>query len=172
MALLEIVTFPDPRLRETCEPVEEVDDQTRKLIEDMAETLYGEPGRAGLAAPQVGSTKRIIVCDPTPRQEPRQLIALVNPEIVESEGEIAMEEGCLSCPEVEVEIPRAQRVKVRGLDPNGEPVEIEGEDFAAILFQHELDHLDGVLIVDYLSSLKRGIYRRKMKKLKAEDQKA
>ncbi|MBW1711944.1 MAG: peptide deformylase [Deltaproteobacteria bacterium] len=171
MALLEIVTYPDPRLKKVCQPVEEVDEEIKSLISDMAETMYAAPG-VGLAAPQVGELKRVLVCDATPKDQPRRLIALVNPEIVEEEGSISMEEGCLSCPEIQVEVPRAARIKVRGLDAEGRSVTLEAEDLLAVVLQHEIDHLDGGLIVDHLSSLKRNLYRRQRKKAKTEDRAA
>ncbi len=169
MALLDIKTFPDPVLREECREVEVIDEELKSLARDMAETMYQAPG-VGLAAPQVGVPVKLIVCDPSLKDEPPQLITLVNPEIVEEEGEASIEEGCLSCPDIQIPVERAARVKVEALDLNGQPVTIEADEFLAIILQHEIDHLEGNLIVDYLSSLKRSLYRRKQKKAKAEEE--
>lgn len=167
MARREIITYPDPILRKACAPVAEVDEEVVRLIDDLAETMYAAPGGAGLAAPQVGVSKRVIVLDVSHRSGPRELITLVNPEIIESGGEIiSVNEGCLSCPEVTIEIPRAEWVKVSGLDREGRPVVVEGDGFLSIVLQHEIDHLSGQLIVDRLSRLKRGLYRRQRLKLK------
>ncbi len=172
MALLDIVTFPDARLKQISQPVKKVNEDIKKLVDDMAETMYSAPSGAGLAAPQVGMNKRIIVCDVNPKDQPRRLIALVNPHIVEAEGQASIPEGCLSCPELQVEIPRAARIKVEGLDREGRPLSLDAGDFLAIVLQHEIDHLDGRLIVDHLTSLKRSLYRRKLKKLRDEVQAA
>ena len=166
MALLEIKTFPDPVLRQECREVEIIDEELRTLARDMAETMYQAPG-VGLAAPQVGKPIRLIVCDPSSRDEPPQLLTLINPEIVEEEGEVAIEEGCLSCPEIQIPVDRAARIVVEAQDLEGKAVTIEAEDFLAIVLQHEIDHLQGNLIVDYLSSLKRSLYRRRQNRAKA-----
>ena len=169
MACLTIVTYPDPILKKVCAPVEDVDEEVRRLIDDMAETMDAAPG-SGLAAPQVGVDRRVIVYDVSPKSEPKELVVLVNPEIVASNGEeISMEEGCLSCPELTLEIPRAEWIKVQGLDREGRPVTIEAEDFPAIVIQHEIDHLNGQLLVDRLSSLKRNSYRRKQQRAREGD---
>ncbi|MBW2618981.1 MAG: peptide deformylase [Deltaproteobacteria bacterium] len=169
MACLTIHTFPDPILKKVCAPVKEVDEEVRRLIDEMAETMYAAPG-SGLAAPQVGVDKRVIVYDTSPKSEPRELVVLVNPEIVASGGdEIFMEEGCLSCPDLIMEIPRAEWIKVQGLDREGRPVTFETEDFPAIVIQHEIDHLNGQTLVDHLSSLKRSSYRRKQQRAKERD---
>lgn len=169
MARLEIVTWPDPRLLEESREVDRVDEETRQLIADMAETMYAAPG-AGLAAPQVGVNKRVIICDVSPKDQPRKLIALINPEIVDSSEEtISIEEGCLSCPDIQVEIPRAAWIKVQGLDPEGRPTQLEAEELLSIVLQHEIDHLSGRVIVDSLSPLKRGLYRRKRRKNQDQD---
>ena len=140
---MRIRTLGDPVLREKSRPLEEVDAETRGLIEDMADTLCQEPGRVGLAAPQVGVLKRLFVYDLG--HGPR---CLVNPEIVEAEGEQPNEEGCLSLPGIYITVPRYQKVKVKCSTPSGHNVVIEAEDFPARLMQHECDHLDGVLIID------------------------
>lgn len=168
MALLEIKTFPDPVLRRECREVEKIDEELRTLAKDMAETMYQAPG-VGLAAPQVGKPIRLIVCDPSTQDEPPQLMTLVNPEIVEEEGEISIEEGCLSCPDIQIPVDRAARVVVEAQDLEGNPVTIEAEDFAAIVLQHEIDHLEGNLIVDHLSGLKRSLYRRRRNRTKSEE---
>lgn len=170
MAVMEIVTYPDPRLNVVCEEVEEIDEEIRTLIADMAQTMYEADAGVGLAAPQVGVNKRVVVCDIAYQTEGEpDLIALVNPEIVTAEGRQLSTEGCLSCPEATVELPRAEYVKVRALDAEGRPLELESDDFLAVVLQHELDHLDGRLIVNALSNLKRRLYRRKLKKLAEQD---
>jgi peptide deformylase len=168
MALRKILTYPDPRLKEECRPVEAVDKEVKRLIADLAETMYSAPG-SGLAAPQVGVPLRVIVCDPAPKDQPRRLIALVNPEIVAEDGFASIEEGCLSCPEIEVPVPRSAWVRVEGLDAQGRPVGLEADGFLAIVLQHEIDHLAGNLIVDHLSALKRKMYRHRLKKAAEEE---
>ncbi len=164
----EIVIWPDPILKEISAPVDRVDDGIRRLLDDMAETMYAADG-VGLAAPQIGVGKRVIVIDTSPRQEGQKLVHLVNPEIVRAEGLTSYTEGCLSIPgEAEEVGDRAEKVWVRALDYSGKPFEIEGEGLLSIALQHETDHLQGVLFVDHLSSLKRELIRKRMKKLKAE----
>ena len=163
----EIVIWPDPVLKEIARPVERVDDAVRKLLDDMAETMYAADG-VGLAAPQIAVLQRVIVIDTSPRQEGQRLIHLVNPEIVKTEGITTYTEGCLSIPGEAEEVERADRVWVRALDYHGKPYELECEGLLSIAVQHELDHLQGTLFVDHLSSLKRELIRRRMKKLKAE----
>jgi peptide deformylase len=164
----EIVIWPDPILKKVAKPVDRVDDTIRRLLDDMAETMYAADG-VGLAAPQIGESRRLIVIDTSPRQEGQKLVHLVNPEIVRSEGVTSYTEGCLSIPgEAEEVTDRAERVWVRALDRSGKPFEIEGIDLLSIALQHEHDHLEGILFVDHLSSLKRELIRRRMKKLKAE----
>lgn len=163
----DIFIWPDPVLKKPASPVARVDDEIRKLIDDMAETMYAADG-VGLAAPQVGVSKRIVVIDTSPRQEGQRLLHLVNPVIVKAEGETTYTEGCLSVPGEAEEVERAAKVWVKALDRDGKPIEIEGEGLLGIALQHELDHLDGVLFVDHLSSLKRELIRKRMKKLKAE----
>ncbi len=165
----EIVIWPDPVLKQVAAPVDRVDDTIRRLLDDMAETMYAADG-VGLAAPQVAEGKRCIVIDTSPRQEGQKLIHLVNPQIVRTEGVTSYTEGCLSIPgEAEEVTDRAERVWVRALDFSGKPFEIEAADgLLAIALQHEIDHLEGVMFVDHLSSLKRELIRKRMKKLKAE----
>ncbi len=164
----EIVIWPDPILKEVAKPVDRVDDTIRRILDDMAETMYAADG-VGLAAPQIAVDKRLIVIDTSPRQEGQKLLHLVNPEIVRAEGVTSYTEGCLSVPgEAEEVTDRAERVWVRALDRQGNPFEIEGEGLLSIALQHESDHLQGILFVDHLSSLKRELIRKRMKKLKAQ----
>ncbi|MBN1573056.1 MAG: peptide deformylase [Deltaproteobacteria bacterium] len=162
MAVLEIVKYPDPVLSTASDRVEAVDDETRQLMEDMLETMYSAPG-VGLAAPQVGVNKRIIVIDVRP-DDKKDPIMLVNPEIVEGDGKFTYEEGCLSLPEFIVEVERMKEVSVKGINEKGDEVTYKANDLLAVVFQHEIDHLDGILLVDKVSRLKRDIYRRKVKK--------
>ena len=163
----EILIWPDPLLKKVSAPVERVDDGIRRLLDDMAETMYAADG-VGLAAPQIGVLKRLVVIDTSPRQEGQKLIHLVNPEIVRGEGETTYTEGCLSIPGEAEDVDRFAKVWVRALDYRGKEFEVEAEDLLAIAVQHEHDHLEGTLFVDHLSSLKRELIRRRMKKLKAE----
>jgi peptide deformylase len=163
----EIVIWPDPILKAIASPVDVVDDGIRRLLDDMAETMYAADG-VGLAAPQLAVGKRVVVIDTSPRQPEQGLIHLVNPEIVRSEGAMTYTEGCLSIPGEAEEVDRAAKVWVRALDYHGKPFELEGEGLLGIALQHELDHLDGTMFVDHLSSLKRELIRRRMKKVKAQ----
>lgn len=158
MARLPILEYPDPRLRIRAEPVTKVDAEVKKLVADMFETMYAAPG-IGLAATQVNVHKRIVVCDVA--TEGKQPYCLINPEIVLAEGTTNAEEGCLSVPEYYDFVDRAARIKVRALDQNGEPFELEAEGMLAVCIQHEIDHLDGKLFVDYLSELKRERLKKK-----------
>ncbi|MBK9516640.1 MAG: peptide deformylase [Anaeromyxobacter sp.] len=163
----EIVIWPDPVLKEIAKPVERVDDSLRKLLDDMAETMYAADG-VGLAAPQVAVLKRVLVIDTSPRQEGQKLLHFVNPEIVKTEGITTYTEGCLSIPGEAEDVERADVVWVRALDYRGKPFELECHGLLSIAVQHEYDHLQGTLFVDHLSSLKRELIRRRMKKLKLE----
>ena len=163
----EIVIWPDPVLKKAARPVDRVDDTVRRLLDDMAETMYAADG-VGLAAPQVGESVRCIVIDTSPRQEGQRLVHLVNPEIVKLEGTTTYTEGCLSIPGEAEDVERAAKAWVRALDRSGAPFELECDGLLAIAVQHEADHLDGVMFVDHLSSLKREVIRRRMKKLKSE----
>ena len=163
----EIVIWPDPILKEVAKPVERVDDSIRRLLDDMAETMYAADG-VGLAAPQIAERRRLIVIDTSPRQEGQKLIHLVNPEIVRAEGETTWTEGCLSIPGEAEDVDRAAKVWVRALDYHGKPFELEADELLAIALQHETDHLNGTLFVDHLSSLKRELIRKRMKKLKTQ----
>ena len=167
MAILEILQYPDPRLYTPAERVENIDAKTRKLVDDMAETMYDAPG-VGLAAPQIGENHRIFVIDCAEEDEPSELLVFINPEIFEKDGQIVWNEGCLSFPGVREEIKRAERVKVRALDRTGKPFELEAEGLLAVAIQHEHDHLEGVLMVDRVGVLKKRIIQRKMQKRAAE----
>jgi len=164
----EIVIWPDPVLKQVAVPVDRVDDTVRRLLDDMVETMYAADG-VGLAAPQVGVSRQVIVIDTSPRQPEQKLIHLVNPRIVLAEGKTVYTEGCLSIPGEAEEVERAAKVVVRALDYHGKPFEIAAEgDLLAIALQHEVDHLLGTVFVDHLSSLKRELIRKRMKKVKAE----
>lgn len=163
MAYLEILQFPHPTLRRRAERVGPIDEKIHHLVQDMTQTMYKAPG-IGLAAPQVGVGKRLILVDLSAGEQPGQLITLINPEIVCKEGEIRMEEGCLSVPDLRETVTRCQRVVVKGLDLDGRSVEVEGEDLLAVALQHEIDHLEGVLFLDHLSQLKRSRYVAKVKR--------
>ena len=163
MAILDSLIYPDPRLREVADPVERVDDEVRSLVEDMAETMYDAPG-VGLAATQVGVNKRVFIIDIADEDEPSNLQVFINPEILLREGTQSWKEGCLSFPDVSEEIKRAERVKVRALDVNGAEFELEADGLLAVAIQHENDHLDGVLMVDKVSPLKRRLIGRKLAK--------
>ncbi len=158
MALRDILIVPDPRLKQECEEVAEVNDEIRELLDDMLETMYAAPG-IGLAAPQIGVMKRVVVMDVSDDKEKPQPLKLVNPEIIwESEDTSVYQEGCLS-------IPEQYEVGLRYLDENGKEHEIEADGLLATCIQHELDHLDGILFTDYLSALKRNMILKKVQKL-------
>jgi len=161
MAILDILHFPDPRLRTVARPVTQVDDAVRQLVDDMLETMYAAPG-IGLAATQVNDQRRVVVIDVS--EEKDQPLCLINPEIVELAGMEEMEEGCLSVPGVYETVQRADQVHVRALDRDGQTLELSAEGLLAVCIQHEIDHLDGKLFVDYLSQLKRTRIRKKLEK--------
>src|ERR1700757_2278155 len=152
----EIVKFPDPVLERPTEPVTEFNDDLRNFVDDMFEAMYAAKG-IGLAAPQVGVSKRLTVIDLSFKERPEDRIILINPEIILREGKQVEEEGCLSLPEIREKVTRAAKVKVRAQDVKGEWFEIEGEELLARAFQHEIDHLDGILFIDRLSRLKRDL---------------
>jgi peptide deformylase len=161
MAKLTILEFPDPRLRTKASPVDSVDDELRSFIDDMFETMYAAPG-IGLAATQVDVHRRLLVTDVSAdKSEPH---VLINPEIVEKDGVTVTEEGCLSVPGYYEEVQRAEHIRVRFLDRNGDEVEMEAEGLLAVCIQHEMDHLNGRLFVDYLSEAKRMRIRKKLVK--------
>ena len=165
MAILKIFTYPDKFLREPAIPVEKVDSAIHNLISDMAETMYDGSG-VGLAGPQVGVDKRIIVYDVTQEEQKRSPQFLINPEIVLSQGTIMSEkEGCLSVPEgFRADVKRAEKIRVTGMDRNGKSVDMQADGQLAIVLQHEVDHLNGILFIDRVSSLKRQLYKNKIKK--------
>jgi peptide deformylase len=169
MAILHICTYPEETLRQPAEPITEIDEEVVKLVDHMAETMYSAPG-IGLAATQVGVAKQLLVADIAPRSPESELIVLINPEIVAAEGEVIFEEGCLSVPEYQAEVKRHEKITVRGLNLKGEEVEIEAEGLLAIVLQHEIDHLNGILFIDRLSKLKRDLYKRKVRKKLAQEQ--
>ena len=172
MALLPIITAPDPRLKLVASRVDAVDDGVRRLMDDMLETMYEAPG-VGLAAPQVGVLKRVIVADVARSGEAPQPMLMANPEIIEaSQEQVVFEEGCLSLPEHFADVKRHERIRIRYLDRENEIREQDVEGFLATCVQHEIDHLDGVLFVDHISGLKRGMIMRKLTKLKKQDVKA
>jgi peptide deformylase len=162
--LREIVKYPDPVLERPSEPVTAFDDELRKLVDDMFESMYAAKG-IGLAAPQIGVAKRLTVIDLSFQKNPEEKIVLINPEIIFREGKQYEEEGCLSLPEIREKVSRAAKVKVRAQDVKGEWFEMEGVELLARAMQHEIDHLDGVLFIDRLSRLKRDLVIRRMKKL-------
>ncbi|MEW6144294.1 MAG: peptide deformylase [Thermodesulfobacteriota bacterium] len=189
MALRKILTYPDPFLRKKCAPVEEIDGEVLRLLDDMAETMYEARG-VGLAASQIGVDKRVVVIDISPRYldtdeeeeedaedgrkaeyEGPGLIELINPEIISSDGEIIAEEACLSIPGFTSDVKRKQKVRIEAYNREGEMVEIEAEDLLARVFQHEIDHLNGVLFIDRLSRLKRELIKRKIEKELGKEEK-
>lgn len=171
MALLPIVKYPDPRLKQRALPVEVVDDEVRRLVDDMAETMYAAPG-VGLAANQVGVLRRVFVIDISSEDEPSELRVFINPELVETTGTQVWEEGCLSFPGVTEEIRRAERVLVRALDRDGKPFELEAHGLLAVAIQHETDHLNGVVMLDKLSAVKKRLLGRKLAKAKEAELRA
>jgi peptide deformylase len=188
MALRKILTYPDPFLRKKCAPVEEIDGEVLKLLDDMAETMYGARG-VGLAASQIGADKRVVVIDISPRNieadeeveeeeeeeeteyEGPGLIELINPEIISSVGQVIAEEACLSIPGFTSDVKRKQRVVIEAYNRGGELMEIEAEELLARVFQHEIDHLDGILFIDRLSRLKRELIKRKIEKVLGKEEK-
>ncbi len=161
MAILDILHFPDPRLRNIAQPVTEVDDAVRQLVDNMFETMYAAPG-IGLAATQVNVSQRVVVIDIS--EDNKQPLCLINPELLDLQGIEEMDEGCLSVPGVYETVQRAEKVRVRALDRDGSAFELEADGLLAVCLQHEIDHLDGKLFVDYLSQLKRTRIRKKLEK--------
>jgi peptide deformylase len=169
MAILQICTYPEEILRKPAEPITEIDEEVVRLVDHMAETMYSAPG-IGLAATQVGVAKQVLVADIAARRPESELIVLINPEIVAAEGEVIFEEGCLSVPDYQAEVKRHEKITVRGLNLKGEEVQIEAEGLLAIVLQHEIDHLNGMLFIDRLSKLKRDLYKRRLRKKLAKEQ--
>lgn len=159
----EIVYYPDPGLALRCEEIREITPEVRKLAEDMIETMYEKDG-IGLAAPQIGENCRMVVVDITGPSLRADLKVLINPVIVDQEGETETEEGCLSVRELRAKVKRSEKVKVKALDLDGNEVEIDAEDLLSVCLQHEIDHLNGVLFIDRISRLKRSMYDKKVKK--------
>lgn len=161
MAILDILVYPDPRLRKLAKPVVEVDDEIRQLVSDMTETMY-EANGIGLAATQVDVHQQVIVMDISESRD--QILVLINPKIVEQDGEQVYDEGCLSVPEYYAPVTRAQSITITALDKDGEQFELAAQDLLAICIQHEMDHLAGKVFVDYLSRLKQDRIRKKLLK--------
>ncbi|HEY6419412.1 MAG TPA: peptide deformylase [Candidatus Binataceae bacterium] len=164
MALLRIRRFPDDVLKQEAKAVENINGSLAALVDSMVQTMYAAPG-VGLAAPQIGESKRIIVLDTDHEDPGKHLLKLINPKVVEAEGKIIWEEGCLSIIDYSADVERAQRVLVRAWTPEQKEIEIEAEDLLAVALQHEIDHLDGKLFIDRISRIKRELYKRKLKKL-------
>ncbi|MGD8352970.1 MAG: peptide deformylase [Pseudomonadota bacterium] len=167
MALLPIRTYPDPVLRRECKPAEAGTDEIKKLAENMIETMYAAPG-IGLAAPQVGESVRLVVVDVFGHLGERNPRVFLNPQIISSSETIAFEEGCLSLPEFTVEVPRPRIIELKYQDLDGRHVEMTAEDLFAVAIQHEMDHLEGRLLLDHASAVRRDMYRRKARKMKAQ----
>ncbi|GJM08731.1 MAG: peptide deformylase 1 [Lysobacteraceae bacterium] len=163
MSKLNILIFPDSRLRTKAQTIEQVDDEVRQLANDMLETMYDAAG-IGLAATQVDVHRRLLVADVS--SEGSEPLVLINPEIIEKQGEQLHDEGCLSVPGIYAQVARAEKIRVSALNLDGEPFETEAEGLLAICIQHEMDHLNGVLFVDYLSPLKKRLVRKKLLKMK------
>jgi peptide deformylase len=166
--VLKIVEYPDPVLGKKAQPVEEINETIHRLIDDMIETMHEAPG-IGLAAPQVGESKQVMVVDIRAIEPESEIIVLINPQIVEADGEAVREEGCLSVPGLLSDIKRHDKVKVRGLNREGKAVEIMGEGLLARVFQHEIDHLNGTVILDRVSLLKRQLYKQRVRKRMRKD---
>jgi peptide deformylase len=162
--MMRVHTYPDPVLRAKAEIVENIDDDLLTLIRDMGEVMYDAPG-IGLAANQVGALQRVLVYDLTARTDDKRLSVIINPEIVQWEGEILYEEACLSVIDFSAEVKRHAKVKVIGYDQNEKPVDLEAEGLLAICLQHEIDHLNGKLFIDHISSLKRTLYKKRIQKM-------
>ncbi len=170
MALREVLKFPDKRLKEISTPVGEITDEIRQLAQDMLDVMYDEPG-IGLAAPQIGESIRMVVVDTdwTEDDAERNPLVLINPEIVERSGKLSWTEGCLSVPDIEADVERSESVVLRATNLENDEVVIEASQLQAVCFQHEIDHLDGVLFIDRISRLKRNLYvQRRKKQLRRE----
>lgn len=158
-----ILTYPDPELKKKSAPVTIINDSVRQLVEDMVETMYDAPG-VGLAAPQIGVQQRVIIIDIAGSDEPPHLIAAINPVIVHAEGETFEEEGCLSVPKYAANVRRHAKIVVKGLNVDGNETTWRADGLLAVAFQHEIDHLDGILFIDHISQLKRELFRRKYRR--------
>ncbi|MFH1135725.1 MAG: peptide deformylase [Pseudomonadota bacterium] len=168
MAVLSILTYPDPALKEIARPVDKISDEIKKLAEDMVQTMYEAPG-SGLAAPQVGWNCRLIVMDDSTADDLGRPLIVVNPEIVSAKGDFVFEEGCLSVIDYYAKVKRAAEVVVRGKNLDGRTMEYRASGRKAVVFQHEIDHLDGILFIDRISGLKRDLYRRRLKKMMRQE---
>ena len=169
MAILDILHFPDKRLRTVAKPVKEVDDSIRKLVDDMFETMYLAPG-IGLAATQVNVHQQIIVIDVS--EDKSQPLCLINPEIIEEEGTESCDEGCLSVPDIYEKVERAEKVTVKAMDQNGDEYTLKADELLSVCIQHEIDHLKGKLFVDYLSPLKLQRIKKRLLKQQREEQRS
>ena len=167
MAKLPILIYPSPLIRKKSLPVTSINGELQRLIDDMVETMYGAPG-VGLAAPQVGALKQVIVLDPHDDRKLTRPLALINPELVAADGQIVEEEGCLCIPDLREGVPRFKRVVVKAYDRNEKEVILEASDLLARILQHEIDHLNGVLFIDRLSPAKRQLVKRRLKKTAKE----
>ncbi len=167
MAILELLYYPDEKLHQASSPVTEFNDELKKLVTDMFETMYADEG-IGLAAPQINVFKRIVVIDVVNERKPEDQLVLINPEFISKEGTTGIDEGCLSVPGLRGKVERAEKVTVKAQNLNGEFFEINADGLLAICLQHEIDHLNGKLFIDYLSPLKRNMYRSKAKQLAKE----
>jgi peptide deformylase len=165
----KILSFPDPELKKKSVPVTIINDNTRELVRDMAETMYAAPG-VGLAAPQIGIHQRITVIDVSAKDEMPELIVAINPVIIYADGESYEEEGCLSVPKYAANVRRHARVVVKALNLDGNEITYKADGLLAIAFQHEIDHLDGILFIDHLSPLKRDMFRKKYRRMVEEQQ--
>jgi peptide deformylase len=165
--ILKVVKYPEPVLSQPGEPVTEFDAELNKFVDDMFETMYASQG-IGLAAPQVAVSKRITTIDLSQGKDPKQKLVLINPEIIFREGKQYEEEGCLSFPEIREKVQRAEKVKIRAQDLKGKWFEMDGEELLSRAFQHEIDHLDGMLFIFRMSSLKRDLVLRKIRKMQRE----
>ncbi|MBU2623857.1 MAG: peptide deformylase [Proteobacteria bacterium] len=171
MALLDILTYPDKFLKKTAKPVVNIDGALQKTIDDMIETMYNAPG-IGLASIQIGCDKSVLVYDPSYDQDRNSLTVLLNPKIIEACGETVSEnEGCLSVLDFRSDVKRSASLIIEALDREGKPVKIEAEEYLAIVLQHEIDHLNGILFIDRISALKRELYKRHIKKKLKQDEK-
>lgn len=162
--MLTIYKYPDPVLRKKAKTIENIDGNLQELIDSMTETMYKAPG-IGLAAPQVGESIQLVVYDIKPPEESNGINVIINPEIVSSEGSIVYEEACLSVYDYSAEVTRSSKIQVKALDRDGNPLEIEAEDLHAVCLQHEIDHLNGILFIDHISTIKRSLYKKRLKKL-------
>ncbi|TGU74568.1 peptide deformylase [Geomonas terrae] len=165
MAVKEIVTYPDPILKQVCAPVQAIDDEVKKLIEDLVDTMHAGPGSVGVAAPQIGVSMRVCVIDVSKNRHGKEnnhgLLLMINPEIVAKSGAAVMREGCMSVPDYTGDVERATELTLRFTEPDGNVREFDASGFEAVAIQHEMDHLDGFLFLDRIASLKTGLFRRK-----------